>query len=109
MLGFFVCLFFVLIIIIIKTFCSSLNPFSFSDKLAEHTYFKPIHRHIKCSNEIRNSYKQLNWALSASSLLWHLQILRDLKDAVIASGRIFHMLRVTKRTSLTQLQEKQMD
>lgn len=32
-----------------------------------------------------------------------------LKDKAIAPESVFHMLRVTKRTSLTQLREKQME
>lgn len=87
-----------------KRFC--LIPFSFSNKLIDCACFKLTHGHIKCSNEIQNSYKQLNWALSAGSLQyvsWQEKILRDLKDAAIAPESVFHMLGVTKRTSLTQL------
>lgn len=45
-----------------------LIPFSFSNKLIDYACFKLTHGHIKCSNEIQNSYKQLNWALSAGTL-----------------------------------------
>lgn len=45
-----------------------LIPFSFSNKLIDYAYFKLTHGNIKSSNEIQNSYKQLNWALSAGSL-----------------------------------------